>query len=66
MTNFEKLHELQQEHSRLLKLHPHAKICAEIYENMGTPIDEIELEIERLNKLIEKIKIELDSFNIDY
>lgn len=66
MMPLEDLHTLQKEYIRLLKLHPHAEVYAEIYKAMGTPIDEMESEIEKLNKLIDKLKIELDSFDIKY
>jgi len=66
MIPLEELHKLQQEYIKLLKLHPHAEVYARIYETMGTPIGMMESEIEKLNKLIDKLKIELDDFNIKY
>jgi predicted translin family RNA/ssDNA-binding protein len=66
MIPIKELHNLQQEYTKLLRLHPHAEIYAGIYEVIGTPIDEMELEIEKINKLIDKLKTELDTFDIKY
>ena len=66
MIPLEELQKLQQEYARLSRLHPYGEVFADIYETKGTPINETESEIEKLNKSIKELKIQLDSFGITY